>query len=159
MQKLMAIDPGMTGTGIAVFNMTRKPILPITTRILEPDSSGRVEDRMLWLYKRTLSLLQEYRCNQVAIELPRYMPSPTGHTSAVKGNLTTLFCACSAVTAATFSFGASLRLVPVNDWKGTLPKQVVIQRICKVINCDDKQYKSHVWDAIGIGLYVQGFFG
>lgn len=53
--------------------------------------------------------------------------------------------------------GASFQVVPVRQWKGQLPKEVVIQRIRKYLgekNC--KEFKADVWDAVGIGLWAMG---
>ncbi|GAH42403.1 unnamed protein product [marine sediment metagenome] len=53
-------------------------------------------------------------------------------------------------------------LVPVNEWKGQLPKPVVVRRVRQVLGkLEDEQGKTiatHAIDATGIGLWVKGAF-
>jgi len=57
--------------------------------------------------------------------------------------------------------GISFLPIPVNQWKGQLPKKIVIKRIQKIIprrNLETLQPKDDCWDAIGLGLHVRGVF-
>lgn len=46
--------------------------------------------------------------------------------------------------------------VPVHKWKGQMPKEAVINRIRKRL--PGHEYRSHAWDAVGIGLWAKGYF-
>ena len=56
--------------------------------------------------------------------------------------------------------------VPVNEWIGQLPKPVMHRRVRSTLErCADAEEvealmgkPSHHWDAVGVGLFVQGYF-
>jgi hypothetical protein len=55
--------------------------------------------------------------------------------------------------------------VKVSSWKGQLPKELVIDRIKDFYRKQDAGLKllsmsldGNDWDALGIGLYLQGLF-
>ncbi len=54
-----------------------------------------------------------------------------------------------------------VKLVPVNAWKGQLSKELVIDRIADVMGpvwmkVSGSQFRTHEWDALGIGLWAKG---
>ncbi len=63
-------------------------------------------------------------------------------------------CACQDVEPA-------FEYVDVNNWKGNLKKDIVIKRITRTYNEAGLKFKPFTkdeWDAVGIGLYLKGFF-
>lgn len=162
--RVLAIDPGFGGTGWALFDSNSGVCpLPLRAGIItasEIGQSGDLEDRMIRLSDRLRRIVFTFnrKPTVIAIELPKYMQSPTGHASASSGNLTTLFMAVASCVAVQWQEEIKLKLVPVNDWKGTMPKDLVKKRICKKLSCSKSAYSSHEWDAIGIGLYCLGLF-
>jgi hypothetical protein len=91
----------------------------------------------------------------VAIETPMFMPGTRqGAMVALRGDLVKL----AMLTGLLMGY---LRdpciLVPVNQWKGQLPKKVVERRVKDVITAKlakRMELRSHMWDAVGIGLYA-----
>jgi hypothetical protein len=53
------------------------------------------------------------------------------------------------------------RLVKPSQWKGQLPKTIVIDRLRRKLGrkqCDDLGIEKDAWDAVGIGMWAQGRF-
>lgn len=48
----------------------------------------------------------------------------------------------------------SVYLVPVRQWKGTLPKNVVIDRLRKKHGYKADEFRADEWDAVGIGHWL-----
>ena len=96
---------------------------------------------------------------EVVIEFPGYMAGTGGHMVATSGDLVKLAVITGMLMNCAMMNGASVEPVPVNRWKGQLPKEVCHERIKKVLK--DTQFEktsSHSLDAIGIGLWKLGRF-
>ena len=147
MGALIAIDPGIAGTGHAVFingnlrsygNTYAKVGLPwydkadIITRQLE-------------------DLLSEYPCHGtiVVCEFPTYM---AGKSVASKSD-SLVKMAYLAGQLARAAHPMEFDLVVPTKWKGTMSKALVERRIRKIIPKLPKGAKDHALDAIGIGLW------
>lgn len=88
-----------------------------------------------------------------------YCESPKFHSmvTAASGALVKLSWGCGVVAACAWQSGKSFHPVEVNRWKGQLPKSVVNARIKgEIQNCSS--FRQDIWDAVGIGLYLQGRF-
>ena len=157
----MTIDPGVTGTGIAIWN-SYKGIpcnkIPIFTNsiIIRGKESWRkkIED-----YTQVIcSYMNLYSpCNHIYIEEPIFMESAKGLASARSDSLEKLI-SCASYFAGYFSaVNRKVEFVRIIDWKGTMPKDVTERRIRKVIENDNicEGIHNHAWDAVGIGLYLQ----
>lgn len=167
MQEVVSIDPGFSGTGWAFVSKSTDGTLRCDTAgVFTPlGPEATIEFRIADVTSKTLEVLRRYGSRTgrrfsvtVAVELPKYMPSPTGQAAAGGGNLTTLFMCVAGVISAVHIHGAVLKLVPVNDWKGTMTKAAVTARIRKRLGCAATTFKSHEWDAVGVGLYELGAF-
>lgn len=97
---------------------------------------------------------------EIAVEWPSVWLSGKGLTAATRGDVnSTCFAACAWLHIA-HSNNISVRTIPVNDWKGDLPKDVVQARLSKIL--DDKwligskgwDKNDHQVDAVGIGMYA-----
>lgn len=112
---------------------------------------------------RSLSNQRSWALNAAYIEWPSFFASAVGHAAAARGDLVKLtFGAGFVCGQLRREFGCLIEPIPVNDWKGQLPKSVVIGRIRKILGkdaCRKLGIKSHAWDAVGIGLYAKGHFG
>lgn len=92
----------------------------------------------------------------VFIEFPEYFASSGGRAVAVKGDLVKL-AYCVGQLAHEMGDCSEIHLLPVREWKGQAPKGVVERQVreelkgCTVL----KQAKSDMWDALGMGLWVQ----
>ena len=148
----LTIDPGIQGTGYAVWDF--KGTLIKCGVIVAPG-------KYIWEEKMH-SIAHEltnhtYRCEKVYIEYPQKFGGVMGDMVSNKGDLGKLF------TCAGYFIGylrCPFELVPVNKWKGQLPKRIVNQRVEKILSEKEQMLlsvnHSHDWDAVGIGLYVQG---
>lgn len=109
------------------------------------------------------------------IEFPSFMQSGGGIASARTGNLVKLVYMCGRVHQQLRNFGADVRTVKVQRWKGQLTKEATYERIIRVAarELESSRRKSrerlhalpgmrtahsHAWDAVGIGFWAQGYF-
>lgn len=166
-KRVLAFDPGFGGTGWAMCFKRADGVFGVNDAgIFKPSGNEEaIEDRVLDVRKRTQKLFDsmfEFGGDGygVAIELPKYMPSPTGQAAASGGNLVTLFLCVAGIISATHAEKRQLKLVDVNEWKGTMSKEAVISRIKKRFAAQRMQvaFRSHEWDAVGVGLHVLGVF-
>jgi hypothetical protein len=102
------------------------------------------------------------RIDQIICEKMEFRSTHTG-IAAVDDVLAVAFaCGCVAQLAA--ELHASYHPAPVSIWKGNLTKVMVSRRCAKrwggVVPdfLSDVDTPSHDWDAVGIGLWAQGFF-
>lgn len=158
---LLAIDTGID-FGWAYFEVSASvpKLVGVFTNKAKLDWEERVERSCCEIYE----LLEEFKARHckfaVALEWPRYFESASGEMVAKRGDLCKLaYCAGAYGRVAVGSFGCKLCLVPVNEWKGQLPKPIVEWRIVECLgpkNIAALGIKSHAWDAVGIGLYLRG---
>lgn len=147
------IDPGLSGTGWAIFengnyrvsgvihcnnNQTRKIIWQERGRMIA-HNIGEV----IYVHKP----IQE-----IVIEFPRVWHNTQSSVASNRGgDLLKLSCLIGNIIVYAHRRGATVcNLIHPDEWKGQLPKEVVIHRIkekLKFIPCD------HEADAIGMGLF------
>lgn len=75
-------------------------------------------------------------------------------TAAVRGDLNKLSMLIGRYTEYLSSIGLQVKILLPRQWKGQLPKQAVAERVKKIIGRTFKTH--HEYDAVGIGLAVQG---
>jgi hypothetical protein len=150
------IDPGLCGTGYAFFTFLeyRKKKPPTAWGVLRArDDGGTWQDHSAALVVEVGHLLNTYRPSRVVIEFPELWASGVSMTSAMKGDLFKL-------TYLIGGLGQILCSPPIlispREWKGQLPKPVVLGRIRNAYP-NFKKVPNHAADAIGMGLSAQGF--
>lgn len=139
----LTIDPGITGTGWAQWdkdwNLKRWGVYkPRQT------STTKKEEIVDFIKQKAPGL------SKVWVEEPEFFQSKGGMVTARSGALVKLTVLVGMIIQAT---GATP--IKVRDWKGNLPKDVVIKRIHKITG---QWFLSHDADAVGIGLYISGRF-
>ena len=125
--------------------------------VLIPCVSWNWRARVHWLRVEFRKLLKDLRCDSIHCEQPEFFDSTVGHTAARRGDLVKLILVTGILVGQVSSF----KLYPVREWKGQLPKSVVNRRIEEIVGHKDRagiNFKSHAWDAVGVGLYAQGLF-
>lgn len=162
---ILTIDPGLSGTGWAVWEAGS------WEKLEKPIDSGSfsipnaLKDTP-W-YERADRLCDEIRtpyykhCVRCCfIEQPEYMPSGVGLTAAGRGDLVKLTMLAGMLVSRVFINRATSPWfpVPVSEWKGQLKKEVCFERIKSLIKIDIRTKTTHELDAIGLGLYCKGFF-
>lgn len=160
----LSIDPGLYGTGYAVWNTQHWCLLvpPIRVGVFSPMRQGNFLERATLQAEQVEALCKKEGVTKVWIEFPVfYASSAGGYMVAATGDLLKL-CACAGAIAS--RTGCLVVPVPVSRWKGQLPKKVVIKRIRSTLGdltcerLEAKGLRDDAWDAVGIGLWAKGWF-
>lgn len=157
----ISIDPGITGSGVAVWHASswKEPNGLVAVYNLYPGKCIFWEEKMEAVCQKLEAIFDAYGpIGHVFIELPHYMAGDGGHAFASDGGLTKLAACVGAFCHLAWSRGAKVTTYPVRQWKGELPKEVVISRIKRIMETEHVRPAKHAWDAIGIGLYAKGLF-
>lgn len=157
MRQVLSIDPGTSGCGWAIWDITRRKnwellrygvFVPVKLR------GNDTNDLQRWQYEaeqvsETVAGIGKY-CESMYVEYPSVFG---GGVAAQSGAIVKLATLVGMIMG---GFQGESILVPVVNWKGQLPKEIVAKRVKKILpNC---KAESHAIDAIGIGLYLQGRF-
>lgn len=162
--RMISIDPSIHSCGVALWrveDLKRPPRRPATPTSVHLLTAREVE----WqasaakIAEQFAALLQSKQVDPtkclVYCEQPQYLPSKF-HTTAT-GGLVKMAHLCGLLSGVCPKFG----YVEISRWKGNLSKDMVESRIKKYYEGKPllwKQWKKDMWDAVGIGLYVQGEF-
>lgn len=168
MGALLTIDPGIGSTGWALW---------LDEERLKPDLVGLCTQKgpaldFPWhirAHKQAEDLVNATACHsygrrdfKIYCEMPIFFAGTSGGIAAAETNSLQKLCyQVGAIGQAIYRScpGATFTPIAVCDWKGQLPKAVVIKRIEKILgigNC--KNFKNDIWDSVGIGLSVKGVF-
>jgi hypothetical protein len=160
-QLMVTIDPGLNGTGVAVWNAERlvmSAVLSLRHKIASHENwlhRISILDRGVEDYLRPLTSQMKLW----VVEFPELHGGIAGEASLRRGDLFKLAALCGRLTRTAHTLGASVEFVHPTAWKGQLPKRVVIQRIRKFMGANaPPQLRDHESDAIGLGLWMQGRF-
>ena len=163
---IIAIDPGLSGTGVACFN--EGDIKSLGVRNFYYSKAHTWWDNGLQITSAVNKFITDkwlYSTNSdytVIIEEPEFHQSGKGLASTGSGDtfkLATLVGMLVQSIDGIDTGPVTFKLVSPKEWKGQLPKDIVIERIKAVyasqgIAAPDIQ--SHSWDAVGIGLWHMG---
>lgn len=147
----LSIDPGLAGTGWAVWNKTGRLK---KHGVLTPKASA--VSKKAFLARELCNIAQVEKVVEAWIEYPAKFGGVKGNMVANRGDLVKLAELVGYIEAALNMLDITVEPIPVMKWKGQLPKDIVIKRILRIL--PDCKAKSHDWDAIGIGLYKLGRF-
>ena len=161
---ILSIDPGLGGTGFALWLDGKLQ----KVGIIKPRSTDSdYYDRGMSIAEGYNNLLVEIEpkrsdvenLNVVYIEYPAFFGGAGGTMVAARGDLVKLSWIAGTICGLSIARNWIPIMVNVHDWKGQLPKDVVISRIKdKYPEVGVFDIQSHAWDAVGIGLYAQGRF-
>jgi hypothetical protein len=153
---VISIDPGLTGTGYAVFGKRGL----IRCGVLTAPRGWEWYDKIRW-YCDELETIYERQSitarQPIVLELPEFFQSAGGQLTARSQALVKLSMLTGAIH---YCLGVGVLITPTK-WKGQLPKEVVVKRLRKRLGTavlNRVKPSSHAWDAIGIGLYYLGEF-
>lgn len=169
----IAVDPGISGTGVAIFQIKPQLVKPIGAFNVYPSALPIQEKhKITWMhnasscfshFKTEVSSWMEKKGLYLGIievvwcEVPTVFDSAISLAAAKTDSITKMAFFCGLIAAHTWSrLGGTFCPVEVLEWKGQLPKKIVADRIEKIIG--PHPYKSHAIDAIGIGLHKMGVF-
>lgn len=151
---LIFIDPGISGTGYAVWEKEFFSIYAASG--VQPKHYGLIHkidvEVQLKEFKELIKMLSPCK---VYIEDAAFMTgSVKGQAAARTGSVVKLAQYIGRLQQICADLDCEAELISVMKWKGTLPKKVVWDRIFKVL--PDLKAKSHALDAIGLGLWKMG---
>lgn len=157
----VTLDPGQR-TGVALWSE------PERDRLVAPNWvslwTGGVCRVLTWaerceaLALKLGLLLRQYNVSIVYCEMPAFFEGEKGHAAAAKGDVVKLAYLVGVYAGICHKDGVRFSVVPVREWKGQLPKPIVIQRVKRKLGKSCGLYRGDQWDAVGIGLYIKGFF-
>lgn len=173
MRLLVAIDPSINSTGVAVFSLDGSPLKsptppkPQSTNLWEGNHSNPWKINCRGMATMFECLIDHYtkwndfKIGCVVCELPQFFDSGKGQVAASTGSLVKL----SAVVGSFLAVAqlklknVPFKLVNVTTWKGQLPKDVLQRRIEKFYGEKYSRYhfRKDIWDAVGLGLWYLGF--
>jgi len=162
---LLAIDPGLQGTGLA-FWYDQQCLAPDWVRVVR-NHGVKNKDwvvRAHRLVEEVLSTLsEEVRVNSVACELMEMHGSARAQMMWKAGDFqrTLVFIGMLVGRLRHEMLTQEFKLVKPSEWKGQMPKSVAERRIRKKLGdkvCRRLKIQSHAWDAVGIGLWAKGVF-
>ncbi len=152
---MLSVDPGIH-TGYALwYKQKLEKVGTLNFKgILWEDKAYSVLKQFDFLLRTTATDVTE-----VVIEFPGYMHGTGGHMVATSGDLVKLAVMTGMLMSCAKLYGARVVAVPVNQWKGQLPKDVCKARVLrKMPGMGMEKLSDHAWDAIGIGLWKLGRF-
>ena len=153
---IAAIDPGLGGTGVALFGDDPYPLTVRSINTKETHVLG-IQDMSSKLYHVFKDFQDTNRSpEKVYLEWPIWMGA---NAAAKSGDLITLSALVgSFMRTLTSSNYLIVQPVPVRDWKGDASKKATVGWVKSILDIkDDKHWKnSHAWDAVGIGLWAKG---
>lgn len=166
----LSIDPGIEmgwaiwdGSVSAETQPTPQP--PLDTGIISPRKDAPWISRsnlIMWAFDNLVKQTgdaYEGRVENVYCEWPGYFDDAAGQLTASSGALVKLTIAVGRVMQYCQDHRLKFFPIQVGDWKGQVSKEVVERRIRRRLGdavCSG--FRKHVWDAVGVGLYVKGWF-
>lgn len=154
---LMAIDPGLQGTGFAIWERDH-PRVPQQVGIVRGGSGKDWMRRVDSIASDIADLAENYGIRHIVCEMMEMHQSARAKM-AWAGDLQRTLILIGTIHGRTWPFCPRFTLTPPSEWKGQLPKAVTIRRVRKCVgkeNCMRLDIKTHAWDAVGIGLWYQG---
>lgn len=152
---LLTVDPGLEGTGIALWTIGGCATKPVRTDVFKSRAKTWMR-RAAVIAAGFANQIDEYVSDQIIIEFPvLWAGSKLSQTAASRGDLFKLAYLCGAFAdrIAELDDINHLYLVRPQDWKGQLSKAAVNARIKNFLGTS---YPNHASDAVGMGLAAFG---
>lgn len=147
----MSIDPGLSGSGYAIWEKDR---LQKSGVVASRAKGWREQGEQVAAELHSIS--RAHTVEKVFCEYPEYFQSAGGLVTARSGSLVKLAWFCGFLNALFATEFIPFEFVEVNLWKGQLKKDIVEQRVKRILRCKTDTIVSHAIDAVGIGLFVHG---
>lgn len=162
-----SIDPSINDVGLAVWPIKdwKKLVMPILIADIKSTPSDDWTDKLDDICNSLNSVLaglgigmRGSGCTRIYCETPAFFNSSHGRQVAEKGDLVKLSASFGTIAALSWYFNCSLIPISVQEWKGQLDKKIVKERVLDLLPDIGKGCSSHIYDALGIGLYSKGLF-
>lgn len=154
---LLAIDPGLVGTGWAVWQ--GKDHTPIACGVINGPRDVEWQERVDVIVSAILDIIYQYDVLVIVCEQMEMYETAASSMSWKTGDLQRTVFLIGSISGATRRKIQRMVLTPPREWKGQLPKSVTIYRVKKTLGadvCRRLNIKTHAWDAVGIGLWFLG---
>lgn len=169
MRPLLSIDPGLTGTGWALWRTNKRPH---SVGVIKQGGTGNewhlraqgIAEQLIFLCDNCEDIVS-HRI-QVVAEFTEFHAAASSSMGWKTGDLQRLTFLCGVIAGRMHP--RQFLPVTASGWKGQLPKVVAAKRIEKIIgahHCSrlglpeiQKRADTHAWDAVGIGLWFLGRF-
>lgn len=156
----LTVDPGFGGTGYALWNSDQRWKQCIPPSVSDVISIHKPKD---WV-KRAEAIASTfdvifklYKVEKCWIELPGLHQTAVGMASASKGDIFKLTLLVGCFARVCFENGCEFIPLPVNEWKGQMPKEVIASRVYTKLRPGCPIYSNHSMDSVGMGLHLKGF--
>jgi Holliday junction resolvasome RuvABC endonuclease subunit len=154
---LLCIDPGIRGTGLALFTLSEPYPCKVQTIVPNPKDSWNSR-----AYQCVTSfenfLMRHKNIAEVYLELPAFFAgTKRGIQAARNGDLVKLAMLTGMLYWVVISNSIEINTVDPIEWKGTRSKEASHKLIRNVLPHLDRNISEHALDAIGIGLYAKRF--
>lgn len=160
MQTLLCVDPSTRTLGWAVFRIGDGASFikaGVIHKGVDEDALNEAWPTIEWIDRidRMVSAVRlvaiEHRCTAAAIELPQVFQSAAGQGASASGSIIKLVAAAFSIRSDLYAIERmeTVLMVPVNRWKGTVPKEITQMRIRRA--WDWKGSDHNEADAVGIG--------
>lgn len=146
---ILAIDPSVRHTGYAVFSdvdrIHKKPklyrygALKVSTKNYMP------------IVRNLFSIIERCSIEWIVIEKPTLFHSGKGLIAKESGRIVTLIHFVGFLHGYFMQADYNVAMIPVVQWKGQLPKEVVAKRVYSRIKTTIVDH--NIVDAIGLGFY------
>lgn len=159
MPNLMAIDPGLKGTGVAIWN-PKSPV-PLLAQVITSRGAESNDwiDRVNRVAVQVQELAMEHSVRMIVCEMMEMHQSARAQMMWKAGDFQRTLVLIGAIYGMTESFVVDFKLFPPSQWKGQLPKSVTIRRVQRAIGVKAAlklEIETHAWDAVGLGLWHMG---
>lgn len=159
----VSVDIGLAGTGVAVWDAAlwkRQLALPLLCdNVYSGVGNSDLTERCYRICRKILSARDGYRILSVVSEHPEFRRGELGEAVAQKDILGKMTFLTGYLAGMCGERGIEFVSVRPSEWIGQCSKEMVQRKIRHILP-EIEQLKpiSHSWDAIGIGLFVQGSF-
>lgn len=158
---IASIDPGSSAMGLALWNPDDWKVRlahPEFIVNIYPGNHADSHDKILEILWYLDNKFKEFKVTEVVSETCEYFDTAGGATVAKEGALVKLARSVGAVEGLCHSMKIPLTLVLPREWKGQTSKEMVDRKVRTILPNLPSHAKSHNIDAIGIGLWAQGFY-
>ena len=161
MRTLLSLDPGLTGTGWALWYDAKEPE---QVGVLKATGKEEWWERAQIIADQVVALCDVR--TRVVSEFTEYHAAATSNMGWRTGDLQRLTFLCGAIAGRVYP--KPFTPVTTSGWKGQLPKDVAARRVEKILGAKacrrlglpeiKRRSDTHAWDAVGIGLWSLGRF-
>lgn len=152
--KTLTIDPSVRSCGWAFWDNDRLKASGLV-RSSHKDDDWQTGGQGIGAVLRAIG--RRNKIDKVYCEFPAFHGGTKGAVTASSGALVKLSWMVGFLDGLFTPEFIPFELVPVNKWKGQLPKEVINERIKKILpESVWKNFKKDTWDAVGLGLFIHG---